>query len=111
MNMEDVKTNKPLTVTETYLLESAGTNRQMAIKVIELVAAYQGTVDWRLAQWQQITADDLPRILERLRSEYPNNADMKSAIGIIKGVARCAWRQKLMSGQQLAEISKWKGDQ
>jgi len=88
----------------------AGTSRQKAITVLEIVANFQGIDDWRLAQWQQITGD-LPGMLAQLRVRFPDPADTKSAIGIIKGVARCAWRQKLMSGQQLAVISKWKGDQ
>ena len=109
--MDHVKTDKPQSPAEAYLLEVAGTSRQKAITVLEIVATFQGIGDWRLAQWQRITVDDLPGMLEQLRATFPDPADIRSAIGIIKGVARCAWREKLMSGQQLAEISKWKGDQ
>jgi hypothetical protein len=109
--MDQVRTDKPQTPAEAYLLESAGTSRQKAISVFEIVANFQGVSDWRLAQWERITGDDLPGLLAQLHAAFPDPADTKTAIGIIKGVARCAWRQKLMSGQQLAEISKWRGDQ
>ena len=58
--MEPTKTDVTLTPAEAYLLELAGTSRQKAITVLEIVASFQGIEDWRLAQWQQITGDDLP---------------------------------------------------
>src|SRR5437016_6133929 len=109
--MDHVMTDKPQMPAEAYLLEVAGTSRQKAITVLEIVANFQGIGDWHLAQWQRITVDDLPGILEQLHATFPDPADIKFALGIIKGVARCAWREKLISGQQLAEISKWKGNQ
>ena len=108
--MDHLKTDKPQRPPEAYLLELAGTSRQKAITVLEIVANFQGIGDWHLAQWQRITADELPGMLEQLRTTFPSPTDLQFALGIIKGVARCAWRQKLISGQQLAVISKWKSD-
>ncbi|HEY3291994.1 MAG TPA: hypothetical protein VGK87_17840 [Anaerolineae bacterium] len=94
---------------EMYLLELTGPSRQKASAVIAVVSSFQGYTDWRQAQWQRITAEDLPGILAKLQATFADPADVKNAIGTIKGVARCAWRQKVISGQQLAVISKWKG--
>lgn len=100
---------EPQTPGEAYLLELTGTSRQKANTVLQVISSFQGFDDWRQAQWQRITADDLPCILAQLHATFPDPADIKNAIGTIKAVARCAWRQKLISGQQLAVISKWKG--
>ena len=108
--MDQAKTDKVQTPAEAYLLESAGTSRQKVITVLDLVANFQGVGDWHLARWERITGDDLPGLLTQLQVTFPDPADVKTAISVIKGVARCAWRQKLMSGQQLSIISKWKGD-
>jgi hypothetical protein len=95
---------------EMYLRELPVSNHQKAIAVFEMVAGLQGLNDWRLTRWEQITADDLPLMLEHFRARYADPDDTRFAVAIIKGVARCAWRQKLISGSQLAVIGKWKSD-
>lgn len=109
-NEDYMNTTVQQTPAEMYLSELPRSNHQKAIAVFETVASLQGFSDWRLAQWERITADNLPVMLEHFRAKYTDQNDTRFAIAMIKGVARCAWRQKLISGQQLAVIGKWKSE-
>jgi hypothetical protein len=60
------------TPAEMYLLELPVTNRQKPIAVFEAVASLQGFSDWRLAQWERITADALLVMLEHFQAKYTN---------------------------------------
>jgi hypothetical protein len=98
----------PLSPAEVYLAELNEANHPKAVAVYQAVAEYQGYADWRLAQWQNITSDDLPGLQQHLRTRFGNPEDVQFAIRVIKGVTRCAWRQKLIPVHQLTEIGKWK---
>jgi hypothetical protein len=102
--------NTPLTPAEMYLSEIPAANRPRAILAFETVASLQGLSDWRQTEWSRITERDLPIILEQFRVRFSTD-DTRIAIASVKGAARCAWRQKLITGQQLAVIGKWKSEQ
>jgi hypothetical protein len=106
--MDDMNENNLKTPAEAYLAELGGSDNARVIGVFETVAHYQGQTDWHLVEWQRLTSGDLPALLEQLRARFPDPEDVRRAIAIIKGVTRCAWRQKLMSGHQLAEVAMWK---
>ena len=106
--MGDINERAPRTPTEAYLAELGGGNHETEIGVFEVVAAYQGLTDWHQVEWQRITAEDLPAVLEQLRARFTDPHDVLRAVAIIKGVTRYAWRQKLMSGHQLADVARWK---
>jgi hypothetical protein len=106
--VDDMHTVVSKTPAEAYLAELGRRDHQMVIDVFEVVANCQGLTDWRLVQWEHITAADLPAILEQLRAKFTDPDDVLRAIAVIKGVTRCAWRQNLMSGHQLAEVARWK---
>lgn len=108
--MEQTNTSHVLTPGEMYLTELPVSDHPKAIAAFEVVAGVQGLNDWRLAQWEQITVEDLPVVLEQLRATFTNPEDTRLAVSMIKGAARCAWREKLISGHQLALISKWKSE-
>jgi hypothetical protein len=106
--MDDMNGDKLKTPAEAYLAELGGGDHARVIGVFEVVASCQGQTDWRLVEWQSLTSGDLPTVLEQLRARFPDPEDVVRAVAIIKGVTRCAWRQKLMSGHQLAEVAMWK---
>ena len=106
--MNDMNGDKLKTPAEAYLAELGGGDNARVIGVFEVVAHCQGQTDWHLVEWQRLTSGDLPAVLEQLRARFPDPDDVLRAIAIIKGVTRCAWRQKLMSGHQLAEVAMWK---
>jgi hypothetical protein len=108
--MEQSEISNTQSPAEMYLAELPGAHHQEAILAFEIVAGSQGISNWRLAQWDQLTAEDLPALLTRLRATFTSADDVRLAVAMIKGAARCAWRQKVISGQQLAVISKWKID-
>jgi hypothetical protein len=97
-----------LSPAEAYLAELSEANHPRAVAVYQAVAEYQGYTDWRLAQWQNITSDDLPGLRQHLQTRFSDPESVQFAIRVIKGVTRCAWRQNLMPVHQLTEIGKWK---
>ncbi len=103
-----MSTDRLLSPAEMYLAELNEANHPRAIAVYQAVAEYQDHADWRLVQWQNITSDDLPGLRQHLLTRLGNPEEVQFAIRVIKGVTRCAWRQKLIPVHQLTEIGKWK---
>ena len=106
--MDDINSERTKTPAEAYLAELGQGDHARAIDVFEVVARCQGLADWHQTKWQNITAEDMPAVLEQLRARFSDPEDVLRAVGVIKGVTRCAWRQNLMSGHQLAEVARWK---
>ena len=106
--MDGINADISRTPAEAFLAELGGGDHTMVIDVFKVVAGYQGLTDWHMAQWQNITSEDLPPMLAQLRARFTEPDAVMRAVAVIKGVTRCAWRQKLMTGQQLSEVARWK---